>query len=104
MRVSYVVGTLACDDDWFALSQSIGGEHLPVVRSTIRHLKILGACSYVVEDPYIDRDYSSDYLHFYARTFRQLARHCKRLHFFTQDVAPLLDENCLVLCQDIISG
>ena len=38
--------------------------------------------SYVLEEPYIDQDYSSDYSQFYARTFRTYERYCKRVHFF----------------------
>lgn len=51
---------------------------------------MLGASSYVLEHPYIDRDYSADYFHFFARTFRTYQRHCKRVHFFTNDISPLI--------------
>ena len=61
-----------------------------MIRNTIRHLRVLKTQCYVLEDPYIDRDYSSDYLHFYARTFRTHDRTCKRVHFFSADVSPLL--------------
>ena len=51
---------------------------------------MLNVSSYVLEDPYIDRDYSADYAQFYARTFRAHERYCKRVHFFSCDIAPLL--------------
>ena len=63
---------------------------LKVVRNILRHLHVLDAKSCVLEDPYIDRDYSADYLYFYARTFRAHERHCKRVHFFSDDISPLL--------------
>lgn len=90
MRVAFTVGSLDAAADWTTLEQELGDGHPEVVRNTIRHLKILGAKSYVLEDPYIDRDYSADYLEFYARTFRTHARHCRRAHFFSKDVSPLV--------------
>ena len=51
----------------------------------MQHLKDLDAKSYIVEEKYIDRDYSADYSHFYARIFRHHDRHCKRVHFFSDD-------------------
>lgn len=61
-----------------------------MVKNTLRHLRVLDSRSYVVEDPYIDRDYSTDYAQFYARTFRLHQRHCKRIHFFSQDISQVL--------------
>ena len=90
MRISYTVGSLDTDADWALLAHALGDGHPSVVDSTTRHLRVLGAKSYVLEDPYIDRDYSADYLHFYARTFRTHERHCKRAHFFSEDVSTLL--------------
>lgn len=90
MRITYTVESLDTDGAWASLADALGDGHPEVVGSTIRHLRILGVKSYVLEDPYIDRDYSSDYLHFYARTFRTHARHCKRAHFFSDDISPLL--------------
>ena len=90
MLITYTVQSLDTPDAWDRLAHALGDGHPEVVRSTIRHLRILGAKSYVLEDPYIDRDYTADYLHFYAGTFRTYARHCKRAHFFSDDVAAFL--------------
>ena len=90
MRITYTPKPLDSPDSWVELAHALGDGHPAAVRSTIRHLRILGANSYVLEDPYIDRDYSADYLQFYARTFRTHPRHCKRAHFFSKDVSPLL--------------
>ena len=90
MFITYTVQSLDTADAWASLAHALGDGHPEVVHNTIRHLRILGAKSYVLEDPYIDRDYSADYLNFYARTFRTHARHCKRAHFFSDDISPLL--------------
>lgn len=93
MRITYTVTSLDTADAWDDLAPALGDGHPFAVQSTIRHLRILGAKSYVLEKPYIDRDYSADYLHFYARTFRAHARHCKRAHFFCEDLSPLLRQS-----------
>ena len=90
MRVTYSIGALDTPAAWDGLAHALGDGHPDVVQNTIRHLQILGAKSYVLEKPYIDRDYSADYIEFYARTFRDHPRHCSRAHFFSQDVTPLL--------------
>ena len=90
MKIRYTVELLDNQGDWSRLAETLGGEDLGVVRNTLRHLRVLDVKSYVLEDPYIDRDYSADYLHFYAQTFRAHERHCKRAHFFSDDISPLL--------------
>jgi len=90
MKIAYSVERLDNAEAWRHLGRVLGDGHPEVVRNTIRHLRLLGAKSYVTEDPYIDRDYSADYQQFYARTFRVYSRHCKRVHFFSVDVSPLL--------------
>lgn len=90
MKITYTVEPLDSRTAWTRLTRELGGQGFGVVRNTIRHLRVLGAKSYVLEDQYIDRDYSADYLHFYARTFRVHDRHCKRVHFFSADISPLL--------------
>ncbi len=90
MKITHTVEPLDSQVAWLRLTQVLGGEDLDVVRNTIRHLRVLNAESYVLEDPYIDRDYSADYAQFYARTFRAHEPHCKRVHFFSQDISPLL--------------
>ena len=90
MKITHTVEPLDSDAAWSHLARVLGGKNLDVVQNTIRHLRVLDAKSYVLEDPYIDRDYSADYLHFYARTFRVHDRYCKRVHFFSADISSLL--------------
>ena len=92
MQIAHSVECLDTPDAWAGLARALGGSRLPVVNNTVRHLRVLDAKSYVIEDPYIDRDYSADYVQFYARTFRAHDRHCRRIHFFTCDVTSLLEE------------
>ena len=90
MKITHTVEPLDRPSAWSRLERLLGGANLDVVRNTIRHLQVLNAKSYVLEDPYIDRDYSADYAQFYALTFHAHERHCKRVHFFSRDISPLL--------------
>ena len=87
MNVEYTVRQLNDNATWDELNSILGGNGILVVSSVIRHLRIINAACYVLESRYIDRDYSSDYLRFYAQTFRSHDRHCKRLHFFSTDIS-----------------
>jgi len=88
MNVDYLVGQLKTESDWKTLAGCLGGNHR-VVASIIRHLMVIGTKSYLIESRYIDRDYSSDYRRFYAQTFKSYDRHCKRVHFFAEDLEPI---------------
>ena len=90
MKIIHTVGSLDSERAWLRLAADLGGAGLEVVDNAIRHLRGLNAKCYVLEDPYIDRDYSADYTQFYAGTFRTHERHCKRAHFFSQDISHLL--------------
>ena len=92
MRATYTVGPLDTAETWAQLAKALGDGHPEMAQSTIRHLRILGVKSYVLEDPYIDRDYSADYVQYYSRTFRTYPRHCKRAHFFSTDVSSLFNQ------------
>jgi hypothetical protein len=61
-------------------------------QAVIHHVISLGAKHAIVEDPYTDRDYSSDYQNFYAAAFRDYPRHTRRVHLFAEDVTPLLSK------------
>lgn len=94
MKVKYTVAQLNSDDAWSELAQILGGgKRLPVVSSVIRHLRVINPKCYILEGRYIDRDYSADYLRFYAQTFRTHDRHCKRVHFFSNDVTEIFTKS-----------
>jgi hypothetical protein len=88
MNVEFQIGPLLKEADWKQLASLLGGAS-PVVNSVIRHLMLSRVNSYLLEDQYIDRDYSSDYRYFYAQTFKTYDRHCKRIHFFAEDISKL---------------
>jgi hypothetical protein len=57
------------------------------------HALALGAKFLLIEEPYIDRDYSADFVAFYSSVFKTYPRHTKRLHLFQQDASGLFAEN-----------
>lgn len=92
MIVDYRIEQLGTEAAWKSFASELGGGHLPIVQSIIRHLIANGAQSCVIESRYIDRDYSSDYRRFYAQTFKSYDRHCRRVHFFAENVEPVLSD------------
>jgi hypothetical protein len=89
MHVDFQFGALDKEADWKQLADLLGGP-TKVVTSVIHHLMNLKVTSYLLEGQYIDRDYSSDYRFFYAQTFKNYQRHCKRIHFFAEDISKIL--------------
>ena len=92
MKLDYSIYVLSDVQDWNNLAEILGGAEKRVVKSVIRHLKKIRVISALLESRYIDRDYSSDYLRFYAQTFYAYDRHCQRIHFFACDIREVLDE------------
>ena len=90
MKIDSIVRQLDGLESWSTLGKELGDNENTVVNSLMRHLQVLNAKSYVLESTYIDRDYSADYIQFYAQTFRAHERHCKRIHFFLDDITKLL--------------
>jgi hypothetical protein len=89
MHVDFQIGALDKEADWKQLAGLLGGP-TKVVTSVIHHLMNLKVTSYLLESQYIDRDYSSDYRFFYAQTFKNYQRHCKRIHFFAEDISKIM--------------
>lgn len=69
-----------------------GAQSKESAEAVVQHALDLKATYAVVEEPYIDKDYSSDYLNFYAGAFRAYPRHTKRIHLFEREVASALDK------------
>ncbi|MEY9981439.1 hypothetical protein ABH995_000776 [Bradyrhizobium yuanmingense] len=75
-----------------SLRQQIAGDRSNAsVDALLDHLIELGANYAIVESPYTDRDYTSDYLSFYAGAFKAHARGTKRIHFFRTDISKLFE-------------
>ena len=77
------------DADWTKLLLSIGGDGLPsrAAANIVEKLRELGAKSALVENDYLDRDYSDEFSAFYSKLFQRYRRHTRRLHFFRADIA-----------------
>jgi hypothetical protein len=74
-----------------------GDRSSPCADALISHATGIGAKFAVLEEPYTDQDYSSDFLQFYASAFKDHPRHTRRVHLFSEDVSgwfekPLLDQ------------
>src|SRR6202022_1804938 len=54
-----------------------------ITSTIIRHLQALNARSALIDDDYIDRDFSEAYSAYYAKTFKRHSKVCKRLLFFS---------------------
>lgn len=82
--------SLGDEPAWVELQESIDPLLKNDALSTIfEQLKASGAASAIVEDRYLDRDYSAEYSNFYSRLFEQYGRFCRRYHFFSRDLTPL---------------
>ena len=73
-----------------ALAEHLGGAEGECAKPLLDHVGRVGARFLVVEEPYIDRDYSADYVHFYSSAFKSYPRHTKRLHLFRHDPSATL--------------
>jgi hypothetical protein len=54
----------------------------------LRYLNELKAKTCVIEEQYVDRDYLIDYQKFYSRSFKEMKRFTKRIHFFSKGFSP----------------
>lgn len=57
-----------------------------ITKAIIGHLTELGAKTVLVEEDYIDRDFSEAYTAYYAKTFRRHRKLCTRLLFFSESM------------------
>ena len=87
--ISTSILELESDADWMNLLQSVSGDDLPgaAVSNIIEKLRAAGAKSALVENDYLDRDYSDEFSVFYSRLFQRYRRHTRRLHFFRGNLA-----------------
>ena len=64
-----------------------GDRSSPCAEALVAHITDIGASFAVMEEPYTDQDYSSDYLAFYASAFKNHLRETRRVHLFSKDVS-----------------
>lgn len=57
----------------------------------IEQLRALGAQTILIEDEYIDRDFTDAFAAYYSRLFKRHTKICKRIHFFSCDLNAALN-------------
>ncbi|EAQ36941.1 hypothetical protein NB311A_07323 [Nitrobacter sp. Nb-311A] len=81
------IRVLALDspERWTDLEALLGtGQGNPLITGNlVRHLRELGARSVLMDDDYIDRDFSEAFSAYYAKTFKRHSKVCKRILFFS---------------------
>jgi hypothetical protein len=79
--------SLRDEPSWIELHESIDPNLSNKALGTIfEQLKASGARAALLEERYLDRDYSAEFSNFYSRLFEQYGRFCRRFHFFTKDL------------------
>lgn len=80
---------LVTASDWAALEARLrkGQQSTNIPSTLIRRLQELSARSVLIEDDYLDRDFSEAYAAYYSKTFRRHTKLCTRLLFFADDVS-----------------
>lgn len=74
---------LSNDAGWIDLQTTLDDSlQNKAIANILERLKAAGATSALVENDYLDRDYSEEFNGLYGRLFRRFRRHARRLHFF----------------------
>ncbi|MGA9795497.1 MAG: hypothetical protein WBQ17_08165, partial [Rhizomicrobium sp.] len=77
--------------DWDSLKKELApkansGPHAGL----ITQLSEARAVSAIIEHEYLDQDFTEEFSKFYSKLFRRHTKVCRRFHFFSADVAPIL--------------
>jgi hypothetical protein len=86
---------LLTDGDWTVLLDSLskpGELPSPAAANIVESLRDAGAKSALVEEDYLDRDYSEEFSAFYSRLFERYRRRTRRLHFFRSDLLAVAEQ------------
>lgn len=89
--MAFRIVKLLSDPEW-ALFEALLSEKQScpeIVRTLTNQLKSLNVRSALVEEDYIDRDFSEAYSAYYAKTFRRHTKLCTRVLFFATDISSL---------------
>lgn len=88
-----LIGIALNDEGLARLQQLLSGERSnEAAQQLIAHVRSLGATFAILEKPYTDHDYSSDFISFYAAAFKTYPRFTERLHFFDKDVSGIFSQ------------
>ncbi len=93
MSANIAIHRLSTDADWRDLRSSIDMQSdISAVAGVVNHLKTLSVKSVVIEDEYLDRDFTSAFSEFYATVFKRHTKLCRRFHFFNTDITDIFSE------------
>lgn len=81
---------LGDDEGWQKLKSVLGNSCDSLLLKNILDASRNRGCVFaILEQPYIDRDFSASFSAFYASLFRPYKKFCKRLHLFAVDLSDL---------------
>jgi len=90
----FTVKSITSSRSWDSLLRQLLKSGAPAVRSNLlpaqQMFKLLGrgGCkSVIIEDPYLDEDYRMCHARLHHLAQAALSKYCKRLHFFSDEVA-----------------
>lgn len=80
------------DDGWKQLTTLLENRQSNkiIVPNLVRHFEELGAVTVLVEDEYLDRDFTEAYASYYATLFKRHSKICSRVHLFSTDLSEIL--------------
>lgn len=98
VRANTTVLELKSDADWRSLLYSLVDDDLrnAAAANIVEQLREAGVQGALVENDYLDRDYSEEFSAFYSRLFRRYRRRTRRIHFFRSDLATIAERDGLL--------
>ena len=93
MSAKIYASQLLNDAHWRDLENALHPSgKLESVTNIVSHLRLANARSVLVEEEYLDRDFTDEFSKFYSTVFRRYQKTCKRYHFFDNNVGDILQE------------
>ncbi|PJI38764.1 hypothetical protein [Ferrovibrio sp.] len=88
------IAKLEAQADWDNLKAAIDprGKN-QAVTNILAAARASGACSAMVEEEYLDQDFSTEFSAFYSKVFRRYTKICQRIHFFSAPLHPIFQAN-----------
>jgi hypothetical protein len=88
-----VTAVLLDEDGWVQLQAILDDKQLNpyLTGKLIEQLRALGAQTFLMEDEYVDRDFSDAFAAYYSRLFKRHSKICRRIHFFSQNLDSVLN-------------
>jgi hypothetical protein len=84
---------LTTDPEWQALWSSLDPKlNITGVDNVLQQIRRSGATCVLIEEEYLDQDFTASYSAFYATVFKRHIKLCVRLHFFKVDIKLLIDD------------